>query len=223
MRRQLAAVALLAILSNTVDASIVDSNDLSLPSYQSADGMNITTDTATGLDWLDIDTTFNISFNTMSGLLGVGELAAFRYASLAEVDVFFNNLGVPSALPLRTTTVDPRAEIFLSATGHTGRPGGGRAGRRAVGLTSEGTSTSLRTTAEISHSLGVTQSRTGVDRPGDAFSYLGSWIVRPSEPPGGVIPEPSSVIVWSLLGALGLAAPKWRRRFRCSKPATHNT
>ncbi len=47
-------MTLLSVGQYRTNAAIFDSNDLSLPSYQSADGMNITTDTLTGLDWLDV-------------------------------------------------------------------------------------------------------------------------------------------------------------------------
>ena len=94
---------------------------MSLPSYQSPDHMNITTDSLTGLDWLDPTTTLGKSFNQMSALLGVGELADFRYATLSEVNVLFNHMGLPTApLPGSTGLVGVvAASLYADAISHS--------------------------------------------------------------------------------------------------------
>lgn len=52
----------------------------------SADGFNITRDTSTGLDWLDVDVSVGISFTDVSAQFGAGQLfEGFRYATKLEL------------------------------------------------------------------------------------------------------------------------------------------
>ena len=71
-------------LSLTANAAIVDMG-------------NITRDTATGLDWLDLTETNGRSFNDISSKLGASqEFDGWRYATADEVQTLWNNLGMPS-------------------------------------------------------------------------------------------------------------------------------
>lgn len=58
-----------------------------------------TTDDASGLDWLDVTQTANLSFEYVSGQLGVqGEYHGWRYATLFQLTELLANSGSPEAL-----------------------------------------------------------------------------------------------------------------------------
>ncbi len=101
---------LLAVLAAPLagEAAIVLANDLGLPG--SADGFNLTQDTSTGLEWLDLDVSVGRSFADLSGADGTDEFApggdfeGFRYATrleltgatgAAQADSLYKSLGIP--------------------------------------------------------------------------------------------------------------------------------
>jgi len=75
-------------LSTSVNAAIISTDWL-------AAGDNlITQDTSTGLEWLDLTTTSNRSYNDVSAKLGSGqEFDGWRYATEADVVGFFDSFG----------------------------------------------------------------------------------------------------------------------------------
>ena len=100
MFRLFMTVALLIVFAPRADASIQASNDSSLVGYQSADGNNITTDTATGLDWLDVDTTRNISVDDMTARLAGGISPGFAMLILPRSRCFLTTSVCLRILPL---------------------------------------------------------------------------------------------------------------------------
>jgi hypothetical protein len=74
-----------------------------------------TTDTATGLDWLDVSATVNLSYNQVNAtLLGAGQLYdGWRYAVLDEVSTFIGNA---LNLPPGNTFATDAATIALMNT-----------------------------------------------------------------------------------------------------------
>ena len=80
----LLTLAALCTASPVARAGLVALNDPSLPA--SADGFNITLDTASGLEWLDVAVSSNFTFNTIQGQFAPGGLfPAFRYATDLEL------------------------------------------------------------------------------------------------------------------------------------------
>ena len=81
------AIGLLVVTA--ANAQLVEINDPSLPA--SPDGFNITEDTATGLQWLDINITEGRTYGDMIGTDGTDEFApggdfeGFRYATFLEL------------------------------------------------------------------------------------------------------------------------------------------
>jgi hypothetical protein len=103
MNRRIPAGALavtLSLLSTSAVAAIVLLNDPSLPA--SADGFNITRDTSTGLDWLDVDVSVGRTFADLTGADGSNEFVAggdfegFRYATRVELTGAQNGPQLPS-------------------------------------------------------------------------------------------------------------------------------
>ena len=94
-------VRLLISLSPAVSvAAIVTYNDPTLPA--SADGMNITFDTSTGFEWLDVDVTVGRTFDDLTGADGTnefgpgGDFEGFRYAIKEELNGAQNGPQLPS-------------------------------------------------------------------------------------------------------------------------------
>lgn len=215
MTRVIPAVAFLitVMLLPTAEASILDSNDTTLVSYPSADSNNITTDTATGLDWLDIDTTTNVSYDDMVNLLGVGELADFRYATQPEVVLFFDHLGLPAASMFSdVTSPDPGGSLFNVASSFTGLTVPVSTVPYAFGYTGTESGFGMtRVSWYQSKSAGeaVRVAHAYIWDQDDARTDAGSWLVRTST--GGAVPEPSTLAIWSLLALCGIGYG-WRRR-----------
>ena len=216
-----------------VGATLIDANDLRLPSYQSADGLNITHDTLTSLEWLDIDTTTNISYHAMSARFGVGELLDFRYATLAEIDTFFNHLGLPTApLPGDYGYGGPGYELFANASSHTGITSHPTIpwDREAAGFYTPPVvhpddgfwyhsypyyslwivfnSALLQTASHYSDFASEPEALHF------ASTGIGNWIVRDCRSVDCVIPEPSHLGVWGL-GAWAHAVARRRKRYGC--------
>lgn len=79
--RALIAATSFAICVAPAGAQIVDSAD-----------HTYLTDSATGLDWLDVTTTAGMSFNQVSSQLGIGgQFAGWRYATLDEFNTLVSN------------------------------------------------------------------------------------------------------------------------------------
>lgn len=94
IRRFYAATFLVAVLavSGTVNAALVSVD------WQLAGDNLITRDTTSGLDWLDLTETNNMSHNQIIPLLGSGELFdGWRYASGEETVALWGNFGVDLA------------------------------------------------------------------------------------------------------------------------------
>lgn len=86
MLKNLLALAGLT-LSLSANAAIV-----SIDSSFGAD--TITRDTATGLDWLDVTETLNLSYNEVTAQLGSGgAFEGYRYATEAELGTLISNFG----------------------------------------------------------------------------------------------------------------------------------
>ena len=89
-------VALLAVAKVAV-ADLIAINDPSIIGNGNAsqDGLNLTRDTDTGLDWLDITLSLNRSFNDVSGELGSGgDYAGFRFATGPDLTALFEHAGL---------------------------------------------------------------------------------------------------------------------------------
>lgn len=79
LKKSLGLIALVSSLS--VSADLVDNG-------------NYTTDTATGLGWLDLTETTDLSYDYISSQFGSGgEFEGYRYANESDINTFFANAG----------------------------------------------------------------------------------------------------------------------------------
>ena len=90
MRRVTIFLLLLSFvgLTSKASAAITTGNIDSLPH---PDGQNITTDSLTGLDWLDPTATLNYSFNEITARFS-NDLAGFRYATRDDIILFLSHI-----------------------------------------------------------------------------------------------------------------------------------
>jgi hypothetical protein len=87
--------------SSACRADLLSLNDPSLPA--SADGFNITLDTATGLEWLDVNVSAAYTFPTIQSQFGPGGLfPGFRYAT--DQEFYGDNLNGMSFGPVHSLT-----------------------------------------------------------------------------------------------------------------------
>lgn len=100
MRAILAWALLLVLILANAAAAVLVQGDLNTP----GDGL-VTRDTDTGLEWLDLTETTNLSYDDVVG--GAGGLLAggWRYATAAQVCDLFEKLGSAPSCPTGTVTV----------------------------------------------------------------------------------------------------------------------
>jgi hypothetical protein len=191
------------ILTGQLQAALISSNDASF-------GVgSITQDTATGLEWLDVTLSVNLSYNTVSGQFGAGgQFEGFRYGTQAEVDQLFRNAGFAQTDGVFRTADYSTAQAFMSFVGVTSSSA---RGDDALGVTADliGTlnGTGLRRMFIVSFEFPPFQNPSagyavGLDSPGssnildsNAANFRGSWLVRES---AAAVPEPASFAIWSL-------------------------
>lgn len=221
----------LFLLAPPAQASIQTSNDSSLASagFTSPDGRNITTDTtqgAHGLDFLDLNTAGLIgrSYDTVAGtspstgLLNLEPaFADFRHASLSEVLTLFSNIGLPTPSPLgsaesKTVAAYQAYDVVAATLGTTASPAFAAA-PSGIGFTSLAPGREAYTQffsgswgAVGSRAREFTARRLGIDGVSHFLVRDTPQVVSPNASPSAV-PEPASIVVWGLLGVVGL----WRR------------
>ena len=210
----IAGILFCSILFNSSKASITTGNDSSIigNGNTAQDGMNLTIDTNTSLEWLDLTLSLNMSMNEVLSELGAGGLfEGFRYATRAEIDVLWSNAGI--AIPSYTRD-DPDTPPLMDKLGRTHNAS--KNTDSTVGFyddSDSGADPSQRGYAELYERLSTGATRASLWDDFDSYSFKspveGSYLVRQSL---AAVPEPTTLLVWSLLGAsaVGLSYPRWR-------------
>ncbi len=213
--RVLIVCALGAIASTTqAGLSHVDDDDFDALVSQEYE---ITRDSDTNLDWLDIDAYVNKTWIEVDSLFGSGILAEWRHATTAEVGVFFTNLGLPTThYPSTSRSYDDGAS-YVAAVLYTGTieayfasvPFGqtstlynGQAGRYDAPR--------YALHSELFNTFTLSTVRENNDDYRDIDQ--GHWIVRTS--PSVVVPEPStfSMLAFGCIAIAGYTRLRRRRK-----------
>jgi len=185
-------LALLTIVSLNAYAQISSLDD---PVYGSG---SITYDSGTGIEWLDLTLTTNLSRYDIDQLIGNGNyLDGFRHATTQEVNTLFDNAGIVSNSPNflgDATTVFDAVLSLISLLGPTSYDQGYP---EALGITGEGRMGGLdfyTFNGEPRYGVGI--SETGGLSYGYNTKYptVGNWVVRDSL---SAVPVPSAVILFS--------------------------
>jgi len=176
----------------------------------------LTRDTATGLDWLDLTATMNLSARDISTGVGGWQLRGFVYATIAQVRTLFLDSDPPNVVinsganPTSPNNV-PGAQLLLNLVGIThpgpstnefdivgnGIAGVGEPGPGLVHLADYGTSTD--------GTLGFFFVPDGTVADTFRDAQVGNFLVRPV-----TVPEPSGL----LLFAVGVLVHRVGRRER---------
>ncbi len=147
---------------------------------------SVTLDTDTGLQWLDLTLSTDLSANEVDAQLGVGgTFEGWRYASVAEVLTLFVNAGIPDVPGQSSANIAP-AQALMDFVGSTGFQAGIGDGRQAFGITGD-KSGGLRRRADMDGLMvnGMPEMSVGAfafQNPNGGAPVLGSWLVRVPHP-----------------------------------------
>ena len=220
------ALAILLVLPPSASfGAIVLLNDPALPA--SADGFNITRDTSTGLEWLDLDVSVGRTFDDLTGVDGTnefdpgGDFDGFRYATYEELtgaingpqlDSLYKSLDI-SPFDFSSIGGYPFARALITIVGCFGSSGtyGYSNGILLAddGVTEAVASMEAFTNGGFDWGCSETFGPPLLFEPNDAFPLqTGNWLVR------GVtaIPLPAPLVL--MLSALSILGCRARRRLR---------
>ena len=202
MKFTILAAVVLCTTSAVADAALVVSD------WQAAGDGAITFDTATGLQWLDLDASFNRSVTDVTAQLGAGgDFEGFRYASEMEVRTLFVDAGIPDLsgswnslnyLPVQNlqTLIGVTRASFGESFGATSDQGISPSYVLGIGLQQQSNpASSVYQQARV-----LTNSSIMLDQT----SFLAHWLVRP-------VPLPSALWLFSS-GLAGLFWITWHRK-----------
>ncbi len=215
------AVWTLAILTLTCVCSTAHATALLEADWQTIGDGQLTKDTATGLEWLDLTASINQSFLQVSSEFGAaGAFAGFRYATGSEVFALSSDAGIPD---LSGAWNPANFEPVLALEALVGITFGSFGA--SIGVTGDdGISSSSRLAIMIQANLLPNsplfqQARVlSLDAPNDdASSFLGNWLVRSAQVQ---VPVPSTLWLFGLAVAIFLLRTIAGRTFftpRCAR------
>jgi hypothetical protein len=209
-----ALAANLSVAATEASAALVSENS----SY----GANtLTLDTSTGLEWLDLTLTQNLSINQVSGQLGAGQqFAGFQYAHASDLHTLFLNGGVSteplfdstaaSDITAVTNLISLLGQTFTQNTIGEGIFGtqGWTADHRFFPDDAEAGRVSIQQNFANCPCADALAFSSGLASALDADPGIGSFLIRPFTP---AVPEPST---WAMmiLGFAGLGFMAYRRK-----------
>jgi len=173
----------------------------------------ITSDTSTGLYWLDLIVTQNLSYNdALNQMSPGGSLEGFRYASVAEVSGLQVSAGLPAELFYSTFFLyKNKMDALIDMVGETKTSDGNRF---AYGITSDPFDPTTGIDDRILRSFSITRAASasqGVLADDSASLSISSWLVTDTRPiMPEPVPEPSTMLLLAS-SLIGLAALRWKR------------
>ncbi len=175
----LLVIAMLALLiSQSSESALVELNDPVL-------GTNaITQDTDTGLEWLDLTFSLNLSYNYVSNQFGVSrDFEGFRHAAASEVESLFEAAGIPYINGSSSANIIP-SQSLIGLVGATSFQDGNP---QAFAITEDTTLSGTRQAGILdffySNGQPMYEASTTTTVYGEAFSFetVGHWLVREAE------------------------------------------
>lgn len=189
-------VFLLLLAGSTAKAVLVQVNDpLIVGNFTyTRDGFNITRDTQSGLDWLDVTLSTGYSYNQVIEQLGDGRaFEGFHHATEAELVVLFEHAGLDVNAH---TPVEPAIALLdLVGLSVESRGGGQIAGYFNDGDTngSVGLATLIAPTRQVeSYDVFIWKNSRSSSQ---ASSITGSWLVRDTP---NYVPEPAAFLMCTI-------------------------
>ncbi|MBX3621798.1 MAG: PEP-CTERM sorting domain-containing protein [Rhizobacter sp.] len=171
-------------------------------------GRTLIQDSQTGLEWLKLDVTLGLSYESVTAQMDAGELFfGFSVASASQVNTLFQNGGVWAPLSAMTS-----AEALAAGASFADFFGGHDGGDSFVseGMTNAamGPFNSVHQSAGISYRPGTSVSSWDDAYHSGATANVGTWLMRPAVAP---IPEPGTAGLM-VLGLAAVGAVVRRRR-----------
>lgn len=163
---------------------------------------NITRDTSSGLDWLDLTETVNLSYNDVTAKLSSGqELDGWRFATKDETELLWTNIGYTNALNRPILSSDSQYLTFVNAVnllGNTMNLFDPAFDYGAIGITDNSIfvgGNELKLTVGLYHELTpfyVTPPNFRVN-VSQEFAGVGSYLVRAAP-----VPNPSGIWLFTI-------------------------
>jgi hypothetical protein len=188
----------------------------------------ITRDSDTDLDWLDIDAYTNFSYTAVLGFIAdpAHALSGWRHATRPEVELFYDHLSLPvGGWPELTADAPSLAVAAAAYTGivsgvignasaffaygytSTVVVGGGNGGQQRMGQYGNQIDNGLFVFVSYTDgSLSIPQS--------NAAGYFGHWLVQTTPNDENIIPEPStfSMLAFGCIAMAGYTRLRRRRK-----------
>ena len=191
------------LLAEDSQAAIVAAHDPTIigNGFPPDDGLNLTFDSSTNLEWLDITLSLGVTTNAALAELGPGGIfAGFSHASNAQVTQLFQNMGLATGnYPGITSLADGGvlADAAIDILGESGVTSSGI--RFSQGTTTDMLTVTSQRVATIRNDgvSSITAGNGGVGTDTSGFQ-IGHFLVRST-----IVPEPTSTGL-IVLGCVGL-------------------
>lgn len=206
LRMMVLVSAIVLLFSNFSSATLIE-----LDLYNPGDKL-ITSDTATGLYWLDLTVTQDFSYiDTRNKISSGGSLDGFRYATVADVDSLQLSAGLPAGTFFSSSfRYKNKMDALIDMVGETDSSSDYRS---AFGITSDPFDPTTSIDDRIIRYFSITMAARayqGVIADDSASSSVGSWLVTNTQPTiPEPVPEPSTMLLMAS-SLIGLAALRWK-------------
>jgi hypothetical protein len=172
---------------------------------------SILQDTATGLDWLNLYKTRDLSYNTVfSNFSQGGTFEGFRYANLAEIGTLFADANIPDIDETSAANAQPVRDLLLEIGTLFGGDPCFCVFSYALNAQSLTPGTHSVSELMVRFLAGGSAIRVEYQSQSDNLisSYTGSFIIRETPQP---VPEPRPFALL-IAAALGVLCSRWYRR-----------
>lgn len=201
---------LLFSMPQVSSAALIKIDDPSLPA--SGDGFNITRDTSTGVEWLDVDASAGRTYDDLTGVDGTnefiagGDFAGFRYATFSDYSSLLMSGGI-GGISFFTIASYPYVRALIDYTGCSGNCANYGYSLGTI-LDNSQAVTEVIIEALVSQGYNFGRGNYGVSLTPDTLNTTGypvvrgNWLVRSS-----VVPLPGAIWLFGfgLFALLGLA------------------
>ena len=169
---------------------------------------SLTLDTGTGLTWLDLPFTLDLSYlDAEAATQPGGQFAGFRHATAQEVLSLYGSAGFGEGLLLQSSPSFQKVVSLVSLVGQSSAQDGAPEALGITGTLVDGPAVLAAMDYELVSgtpaylvSAGTAGARYGL---GTHFPTVGNWMV--------VVPEPSAYALLLVAGALMMLLPRLRR------------